>query len=208
MKWVAIIVVVTLLVSVWGNLIDYKEELVESHRVEVRETSGGASCNLLDPQACGGNNGSNGVCVHPQGSPIGVFECQCYDQYGGADCSYTRKSQKTAFLLSFFTGTFGADRFYLGYKLVGAIKLIVSAAAFIPGVCLCILRTVLKCCGALKEGRRNIWWAITSFLGALVCCFGLAVGAWWLADWIMIVIKSTYYNDYNGYKLYYDLSLS
>ena len=39
-------------------------------------------------------------------------------------CSKTDKSQKTAFLLSLFTGLFGVDRFYLGYYVSGAFKLI------------------------------------------------------------------------------------
>lgn len=39
-------------------------------------------------------------------------------------CRYTHKSQKTAFFLSLFLGAFGADRFYLGYKVSGAFKLL------------------------------------------------------------------------------------
>ena len=35
-----------------------------------------------------------------------------------------RKSMLTAFLLSFFLGVFGADRFYLGFYLMGVIKLL------------------------------------------------------------------------------------
>jgi len=39
-------------------------------------------------------------------------------------CQKTSKSIRTAILLSLFLGGFGADRFYLGYYLIGAFKFI------------------------------------------------------------------------------------
>lgn len=39
-------------------------------------------------------------------------------------CQSGTKSQKTAILLSLFLGGFGADRFYLGYYVEGAFKLL------------------------------------------------------------------------------------
>lgn len=41
-----------------------------------------------------------------------------------ASVAYSGKSQTTALLLSIFLGGLGVDRFYLGYTLLGVLKLI------------------------------------------------------------------------------------
>eukprot|EP01098_Paradermamoeba_levis_P011586 TRINITY_DN4974_c0_g1_i4.p1 TRINITY_DN4974_c0_g1~~TRINITY_DN4974_c0_g1_i4.p1 ORF type:complete len:116 (-),score=31.96 TRINITY_DN4974_c0_g1_i4:390-737(-) len=46
----------------------------------------------------------------------GTGICNCNPDYDDPDCSYSKKSRLTAFLLSFFLGLWAADRFYLGYK--------------------------------------------------------------------------------------------
>ena len=43
--------------------------------------------------------------------------------YRRSQCTKADKSQKKAFLLSVFFGIFGADRFYLDYYFMGAVKL-------------------------------------------------------------------------------------
>jgi TM2 domain-containing membrane protein YozV len=43
---------------------------------------------------------------------------------GGAIVPYSEKSRSTAFLLSYFLGHFGADRFYMGQTGLGILKLL------------------------------------------------------------------------------------
>lgn len=49
--------------------------------------------------------------------------CQCDRDWTDPECSTPRKSQFTALLLSMFVGMFGVDQFYLGWWLIGALKL-------------------------------------------------------------------------------------
>jgi TM2 domain-containing membrane protein YozV len=53
-----------------------------------------------------------------------VSFCKCEDSYAGPECRTKRKSQVVTFVLSVFGGMFGLDMFYLGFNVVGAIKLL------------------------------------------------------------------------------------
>lgn len=44
--------------------------------------------------------------------------------YGGPPVVYSRRSRSTTFILSYFLGLFGVDRFYLGQVGLGILKLI------------------------------------------------------------------------------------
>lgn len=62
----------------------------------------------------------------------GAQSCNCHSGFmddGKKKCSYKGKSKLTAFLISFFVGSFGADWFYLangdaGYIVAGVFKLL------------------------------------------------------------------------------------
>jgi TM2 domain-containing membrane protein YozV len=62
----------------------------------------------------------------------GKVSCKCdapYMNKAGVPCAYKGKSKLTAFLISFFVGSFGADWFYLasgdaGYIVAGVFKLL------------------------------------------------------------------------------------
>jgi len=52
-----------------------------------------------------------------------VSFCKCDNYWADPEFRTQRKSQATAFLWSMFLGMFGADQFYLGFKLLGSLKL-------------------------------------------------------------------------------------
>jgi hypothetical protein len=56
------------------------------------------------------------------GKPIAF--CQCEDGYADPECSTERKSQFKAFLWSLSLGMFGADYFYLGFPIMGLVKML------------------------------------------------------------------------------------
>jgi len=57
-------------------------------------------------------------------SSVSLNFCECDEAWADPECTTQRKSQITAFLLSMFLGMFGADQFYLGFMLLGCLKLV------------------------------------------------------------------------------------
>jgi len=127
---------------------------------------------------CPNNCSFHGICTEAN-------QCDCYSSYVYDDCSYKQKSRLTAFLLSFFLGTFAIDRFYLGYKWQSALKLIL-------GIFVCCL-----CCTAysiVKSTRNSNLQSLV--LGLSWCLLNLGTFVWWLTD--VILIGSGNLGDGNG----------
>jgi hypothetical protein len=146
---------------------------------------GGAQCNVTDQ--CGG--------IHQGECSYGV--CVCTEDFAGANCQHLRKSRLTAFLLSFFLGMYGADRFYLGDVAKGVVKLLLnltSCCALLPLVC--GMNTAVRVSGQESE------MVTCCFVSIGVCCCGvwlLGTGIWWLVDWCLIVNYAL--TDADGYSL-------
>jgi len=145
----------------------------------------------------GYNNNPNFVCMSdtdcytPQGS-CQNGACVCMAIYAGYDCSHLRSSQGVSFILSFFFGPSGADRFYLGYYGLGAFKLVLTllicTLPFLPALIVHIIDRDSEFAGYITA--------------SLFCTFLLATFIWWMVDWIMIVTGVMV--DSLGYALYLD----
>ena len=159
------------------NVPTHEEKDVLTRSSEVI-TNGGGKCEK--DKDCG-----TGTCVFASNVTIGKCDCDANNQFTGANCDYERKSQLIAFLLSFFVGTYGADRFYLGYIGVGVVKLLLGL-----GICAspCFL-----CCGDCGKVVSGIWAAVV----------GLAIFIWWIVDWALIIQGKI--PDFNGVSLLQNL---
>lgn len=104
------------------------------------------------------------------------------------------KSKAVAAVLAFFLGGFGAADFYLGYKKVGIIKLIVWAVGmilYVPGYTAYV--------NAIVAGNLNASPSPLMIIGTLVL---LALGIWVLVTFIQILVrKGRYATDANGQPL-------
>eukprot|EP01097_Dermamoeba_algensis_P007503 TRINITY_DN4738_c0_g1_i1.p1 TRINITY_DN4738_c0_g1~~TRINITY_DN4738_c0_g1_i1.p1 ORF type:complete len:201 (-),score=4.10 TRINITY_DN4738_c0_g1_i1:158-760(-) len=128
---------------------------------------------------CPANCSGGGTCDTSSG------QCICFPDYTMYDCSYHKKSRLTAFLLSFFLGLFGVDRFYLGFKWQAALKLLL-------GILICC-----TCCTTLffyKSTRNRDSWGF--FIALFWCVINLATFCWWLLD--LIIIGTGQLGDDNG----------
>jgi hypothetical protein len=82
-------------------------------------------------------------------------------------------NQRTAFLLAFFVGPWGAHRFYLEDYLAAAFQLALT-------VVFCVVNVVVRCLLTRDDEEKAV---LKSFI---ICTFALTVAAWWIVDWAMI----------------------
>ncbi|CAF3496390.1 unnamed protein product [Adineta steineri] len=110
------------------------------------------------------------------------------------DCTYKQRSKKTAFCLSFFLGTFGADWFYLSrssfaYIIVGLLKLLLG--------CGCCSAWPLTYFGSENQNTEAIklkFRGVSTFITLLAF-------VWWIVDWARILGNK--FADGNGEALMY-----
>ncbi len=139
------------------------------------------------------NNGvcENGTCVCFSG----------YVTYKNSPCSYEQKQKLTAFLLSFFSGTFGADWFYLargnsGYLVAGCFKLI-TGLVLLVGIC-------FGCCTSIcmlidRPSVKKIGFCLTVSIGIPIIVCSLINVIWCTVDWIRVLADG--FKDGNGVSL-------
>eukprot|EP00484_Ammonia_sp_Unknown_P027638 CAMPEP_0197036012 /NCGR_PEP_ID=MMETSP1384-20130603/13639_1 /TAXON_ID=29189 /ORGANISM="Ammonia sp." /LENGTH=214 /DNA_ID=CAMNT_0042466137 /DNA_START=44 /DNA_END=688 /DNA_ORIENTATION=+ len=172
---------------------------------------------------------ARGVCVVPVPSDTSASLCVCDNGYTthpmpatntASDvvyCNYQQRQQLTAFLLSFFVGWTGADRFYVGDWIVAVFKLLYCTL-----ITCCLVWCLLPCTIYMASNRyepvsteaaedaivqrilRNVvMLRNTVAMGAIQCCclFLWALGCivWCLTDVILFGLNDV--KDGNGVQL-------
>lgn len=115
----------------WENKTSYLKEF------EFLPQSGSTVKGILN--SCSGDHGKelagqcsgHGSCQEwfrssVDGQPVARLSfCKCDLYWADPECRTQRQSQVVAYLLAIFFGMFGADQFYLGFFILGALKLVV-----------------------------------------------------------------------------------
>ena len=114
----------------------------------------------------------------------------------GFDCSYALRSRRTAFILSFLLGTWGAGQLYLGLIGTGVLQLLAFTTLLVlpcfPLCCMCVASDSAK----LRRLYRFV---------VAACVIGMVgVLLLWTADWVTILLDGT---DAYGLSLQDDLKV-
>ena len=143
---------------------------IQKNLTEIGETDDSFNC-TIHPEECR----NLGRC-DPQSN--GAY-CECTPDYARPGCTYKRKSQTVAFLLTFFLGLFGAGRFYLGLYASAIPKLLLWLLFGIP------------CCPSTSSEEPS-----QDSIKACVSVVTLMMFIWWLTD--VIIIGVGHISDGNG----------
>lgn len=123
-----------------------------------------------------------------------ISECQCingYTNFNNEICDYKQKEQYIAYILSIYTGGFGADWFYLGdgditYNSIGFLKMVL----FLMLVCLVGVRI----CDYMSTNIRNNIYESDKWIITLITIWII----WWITDWIRILSGPCSFKDSNN----------
>lgn len=133
--------------------------------------------------------------------------CECHNGYLGKTCQHEQKNRTMAFWLSLLLGPFGADRYYLEYYGLAALKMIMGSTV--------IIGLIVAICGLFRKNKDEIStrriskrteMAMDGF-GGIALLFGICTGLFfvlgsaffWLHDWISILLGEL--DDVHGYPL-------
>ena len=148
---------------------------------EGRATDSIVDCFPEDPHSCNGN----GQCIVDRNNS--TAKCVCNERYAGDRCASERRVQSFAFLLSFFLGFLGVGRFYLGYILIGCLKLFAGLCSpVVVGGFFCF-SAYFVCAKVLPNKEPNKCDLFLGLVGVLLAgTSGIAMLAWWITDWSLI----------------------
>jgi TM2 domain-containing membrane protein YozV len=157
---------------------------------KIRQAGTGIKYDPAAPSACeiytdvfGNDCAGNGQCVN------GTY-CICDAHYAGEFCTEKRQPQLLIFLMSFFFGGLGVDRFLLGLIPSAIGKLFLCQAGWmIPLIFMCPNMVIGAFGSAMDNGFGNVL-KMTSCLGSLtimlVCALAALAGfGFWLHDVIV-----------------------
>jgi hypothetical protein len=140
----------------------------------------------------------HGRCVNRTNPDNGTVteQCICSDAWGNTSCTYKKHSQVLVFLMSFFFGSLGVDRFIIGHTWQGVLKLLLGlSGCFLPCIALCVFGfgSLFGDGGKIGGGVCAVLIGCLLFV-AIVGCF-----VWWLAD--VILFGTNKIHDSHGYLL-------
>lgn len=157
-------------------------------------------CSIVAAEYCSPNLTSSEFRCRNGGFCNSSLTCECLPMFKGDFCELPRRSQFTAFMLSFMFTSFGAMNWYLGLFAIALPQTILGV------VTLC-------CCAGLSSGKNVKDWdekgysdktkAILSCFIILGFVFNIMMAIWWFCDWSRVLTHNIV--DGKGDELYWDI---
>uniref|UniRef100_A0A1X7VUS3 TM2 domain-containing protein n=1 Tax=Amphimedon queenslandica TaxID=400682 RepID=A0A1X7VUS3_AMPQE len=119
---------------------------------------------------------------------------QCFTYEPATDeCVDNRKSQREAFLFSFFLSSLGVANFYIGEIILGIIQLSITLCF----ICVCCSCCCYMCCLVCSEDSCTCCFNEDSFLPVCTLVSFVSIGfsllltiaCWWIVDLIVFILN-------------------